>query len=64
MRRVEKKGLRCNMILTENEREILQDLIKIEYNKNTTDLIEYRYKLRMLHGKLGLWESTLDKGVD
>jgi len=64
LKQVEKKGLRCNMILTENEREILQDLIKIEYNKDTTDLIEYRYKLQMLHGKLSLWESTLDKGKE
>jgi len=52
------------MLLTKNEREILQDLIKAEYNKDTTDLIEYRYKLQILYGKLSLWESTLDKGFE
>ena len=50
------------MLLTENEREILQDLIKIEYNKDTTDLIDYRNKLLMLYGKLGLCKST-DRGL-
>ena len=40
------------MQLTENEREILQDLVSIEYNNDTTDLIEYRNKLARIHFKL------------
>ena len=40
------------MQLTENEREILQDLVRIEYNNDTTDLIEYRNKLARIHFKL------------
>lgn len=50
------------MLLTENEREILQDLVTIEYNKDTTDLIEYRSMLVILYGKLGLCKST-DRGL-
>ena len=46
------------MLFTENEREILQDLVKVEYNKDTTDLIEYRSKLEILYGKLGLCKFT------
>mgnify|MGYP003681100070 CR=1 FL=1 len=49
-------------INSEDEREILQDLVTIEYNKDTTDLIEYRKKLLMLYGKLGLCKST-DRGL-
>ena len=40
------------MQLTDNEREILQDLVFIEYNNDTTDLIEYRNKLSRIHFKL------------
>jgi len=42
------------MQLTENEREILQDLVFWEYNNDceTTDLPEYRNKLARIHFKL------------
>tara|TARA_R110000765_G_scaffold207099_1_gene312157 strand:- start:2508 stop:2669 length:162 start_codon:yes stop_codon:yes gene_type:complete len=49
------------MRLTERERDILQDLVKIEYRNDTTHLAAYQGMLATIFGKLAFCKLTEEK---